>query len=386
MREKTIIPAVFASALTFLCLLPGCEIKDPVVEVSFVPMLSEMTVPETLYLRSDRSYLISVKVSDPQGIQDVSSVRYYIFSENDDNPLSEGMLRDDGMDGDIIPHDGLFIDSLSVDFAGGQAGVYRLSMVAEDQSANVSDSLHADLDVVDGELNLPPSLSNPVIPDSLDQFSTADVFISIQADDPQGLNDIDSVFFQMYPPYHPEPSYQTRLVDDGLAGDIAADDGVFTVRMDMSDILTQGGDYTVRFQATDRGSLESDPVVRKITMTLTGNQPPVLSNLSAPDIISRSVPRSFLISVQVDDPQGPDDIRIVYFNSTKPDGSPASGNPFIMADDGSSGDVQAGDGIYSLTIQITLQNDVGVYRFDFFAEDFGGAVSDPLVHYITVTI
>jgi len=383
---KTNISAVFLCAFTFLCLLSSCEIKDPVAETFFAPMLSEMTAPDTLYLRSDRSYFISVKVSDPQGIQDVSSVRYYIFSENGGNPLSEGMLRDDGNNGDIIPHDGLFIDSLSVDFAGGQAGVYRLSMVAEDRAANTSDSLHADMDVVDDEMNLPPSLSNPVIPDSLDEFTAADVFISIQADDPQGLNDIDSVFFQMYPPYHPEPSFHARLFDDGSTGDIAAGDGVFSVRMDMSDILTQGGDYTMRFQAMDGGSLESDPVVRRITMTLTGNQPPVLSNLSAPDIISRSVPQSFLISVQVDDSQGPDDIRIVYFNSTKPDGSPASGNPFIMADDGLSGDVQAGDGIYSLTIQITPQNDVGDYRFDFFAEDFGGYVSDPLVHYITVTI
>jgi hypothetical protein len=109
-----------------------------------------------------------------------------------------------------------------------------------------------------------------------------------------------------------------------------------------------------------------------------------LSELSASDTVSRRQSEPILLSVRAQDPQGPADIRIVYFNTTKPDGNPSSGNPFKMFDDGLHGDVTAGDGIYSLAIVISQSNALGAYRFDFFAEDKSGAVGDSLTHVITV--
>jgi hypothetical protein len=56
-----------------------------------------------------------------------------------------------------------------------------------------------------------------------------------------------------------------------------------------------------------------------------------------------------------------------------------------MQDDGKTGDAVAGDGRFSLTIQITPQNATGTYRFEFQAEDKKGALSNKIVQNINVT-
>jgi hypothetical protein len=55
-----------------------------------------------------------------------------------------------------------------------------------------------------------------------------------------------------------------------------------------------------------------------------------------------------------------------------------------MYDDGTEGDEQADDGLYSREVWITPDVDTGLYRFDFLAEDYAGEMSDTLSHIITV--
>ena len=82
--------------------------------------------------------------------------------------------------------------------------------------------------------------------------------------------------------------------------------------------------------------------------------PPQLSNVSAPDSITlpASAGQSYILSVTVTDEDNNNDVNEVFFNTTKPDGSPSSGNPFFMYDDGKNGDQLAGDGIWSFSITI----------------------------------
>jgi len=78
----------------------------------------------------------------------------------------------------------------------------------------------------------------------------------------------------------------------------------------------------------------------------------------------------------VADSNGLNDIDQVYFITTKPDNT-SSGTPFFMYDDGgavirdgvTSGDIVAGDGIYSLTIQVPETADRGAWLFTFFVID-----------------
>ena len=371
------------SPLFCLILLIGCSVKNPAVDKALAPMLSDLMVTGSVYLRSDDQYPISVRVVDPQGWGDIRIVRYFIFPPGNNVSVGEGELKDDGSGGDIIYGDGIFFDSLSVDFAGGQAGEYRLGVVAEDWADHSSDTLFAEIIVFDDQQNHPPVLSNPVVPDTLTEETLGNVILSIRAVDPQGLGDIDTVTLQIYPPWSPVYTFQSFLRDDGSPGDVEAGDSIFSFQGDMRDHMKRRGDYSLRFQAIDKGGLRSYPVV-VISYVFLANEPPVLSNLVAPTEVSRSSSPSVLLAVQVTDPQGLSDVKSVYFNTTKPDGTPSTGNPFSMFDNGTAGDADAGDGVYSLTIYITPQNDKGNYRFDFLAEDYSGAVSDTLRHIITV--
>jgi len=49
-----------------------------------------------------------------------------------------------------------------------------------------------------------------------------------------------------------------------------------------------------------------------------------------------------------------------------------------------SGDLLAGDGIYTLLIQINQQNQKGTYRFEFRARDRGGEFSNIIDHYVLI--
>lgn len=381
--RRSALSALFLSAAILIVAVQRCEIKNPVADGLVFPVLSDLVVQDTLYLKIPVGYSVSVKVSDPQGLEDIQTVEYLVFPEGNNDSVWQDTLRDDGKGGDIIPRDGIFFDSLTVDFAQGMAGKYRMGMVAEDVAHHSSDTLFTSITVVDGEKNLPPTLFNPVVPDTLREETLGDVFFSIQAADTQGLDDLDLVYFQIYLPLSPVASFRSELRDDGYFGDAEAGDGIFSFRSDLRDTLKIRGNHFIRFQGVDKGGLKSRAIVVDFYVSRE-NLPPVLSDLVMPDTVSTSVVQSFLISVRVTDPQGLDDIKKVWFDLTKPDGTPSSSNPVPLFDDGSNGDQTAGDGIYSLQVSISPQNDKGVYRFDFYAEDLSGAVGEPLIHYFTV--
>lgn len=369
-----------------LILVSKCTIKNPVTEEFLSPFLSNLVAPDTLYLKTDIGYPISVKVSDPQGWEDIKTVKYSIFSKEGSVLLLADTLNDDGKGGDIIPRDGIFYDVMTTDFAGNKSGDYRIEVVAEDYDSNTSNTLFDTLAVVDNEKNFPPTLYDPVFPDTLTEESVEDVFLSIRADDPQGLGDIDTVFLQIYPAFSPVPLFSSTLIDNGNPPDIEAGDGIFSFWRNLFYDLRISGDYFIRFQAVDKSGLKSPAVVVQFTV-IRPNDPPVISEIDAREVVSLSEGH-FTISIKVDDFQGIEDIKKVYFNSTKPDGTPAEANPFRMYDDGEEkhGDETAGDGWYSLEVEITNQNEPGTYKFEFFAEDQSGAVSQSVIHNISVII
>ena len=376
---------MFIAAGIALVLIFGCDILMPTVDESVNPLLSNLMGPVTVYLQTDVDYPVTVTASDPQGKGDIQIVEIFVYSENTAVLLADTM-EDGGTDGDIIPGDGVYGYPLRIDFAEGIPGNYRIEVTARDGAGHKSNSLADTVSVKDEQMNSPPVLSEPVVPDTLKEETLSDVFLSIRVSDPQGRDDVDSVVFRIYPPLSPVPYFEGLLHDDGNHGDIAANDSIYSVRADLVGHL---------------------------------KDPPVLSNLVAPATVSRNAGQSILLSVRITDAQGVGDIKSVYFNSFKPGGAPADNNPFFMFDDGNEdehGDVHAGDGVYSLLIFITPQNATGEYRFDFYAEDYSqtegmcrfrfqaqgkddiigrplvvesvsgleGTVSDPLSHVITV--
>jgi hypothetical protein len=95
---------------------------------------------------------------------------------------------------------------------------------------------------------------------------------------------------------------------------------------------------------------------------------PVLYDLVAPDSVERGATLPAPIFVSVYDPDGLGDIDSVYFDVTKPDGSPGS-TGIKLRDDGQFGDSSAGDGTYSVGITSSVDNMPGDYIFRFSASD-----------------
>jgi len=362
--------------------MPGCEVVDPVSTPEAPPVLSRPAVPDTLRLGDAAGMRISVRVSDPQSIGDAGSVRFAVFLEGNPVPVFEDTLRDDGTGGDILPRDGEHTGRISGADIGGRAGRYRVGFLAVPQAGDVLDTLFAGFHAVEGASGSAPVIFEVNVPDSLSKEDLGSVRFSVRTEDPDGAEDIDSVFCDVYPPFQPQPAVRLGLAKS--PGNGQPQYAEFGYDGDLNGVIAISGSYTFRFQARDRAGLLSLPRVAIVAITLP-NQPPVLSEPSVPDTVSRRNSDPILLSVRATDPQGPADIRRVYFNTIKPDGAPSAGNPFSLYDDGTNGDVTAADGVYSRAIMISTSNMLGDYRFDFYAEDLAGEVSGALTRIITVT-
>lgn len=357
------------AAVLFLGL--SCTVKDPVTLSESAPMLSQSAAVQALFLGSDRAYDIGVTVDDANGYEDIAAVRWEIVPEGGGAALSSGVLLDNGSAPDIVAGDSRFTAALLLDDVNRQAGRYRLIFQAEDHSGLFSDTLGATLTVLDSTLDQPLFLKALFVPDTLHAGEQAGFAVIVS--DIDGNNNMDSVWADLYAPYSVTATVHLRLD----AFDVP---DVYAVPWEA---VSVGGMWTVRFQAVDRSGLFSPAEVHHFWVQ-TEVGPPEIVDVSAPDSISRSSAAPFLLTVTVSDPTGLADIESVYFNTTKPDGNPSGGNPFAMVDDGTQGDVTAGDGIYSLQIAITSASALGDYQFEFIARDRSGLLSTPVVHTIVV--
>jgi len=213
--------------------------------------------------------------------------------------------------------------------------------------------------------------------------------ITASVSDAQGLSDIDRVSLDIYAPTSTIPNFSEILNDNGIVGDDIANDGIYSYLLSSKFSRNVIGKFTIRIQAHDKQGKVSYPWTGVMDVIQSENDPPVLYNLVAPDTMRLIKNKSTLATLQisVSDPQGREDIRDVYFNSYKPDGSPSSGNPFKLLDDGNkanNGDEIAEDGIYSIIITLPSNTPPGDYLFIFEAVDLQNFKSEPKEHTITV--
>ena len=165
--------------------------------------------------------------------------------------------------------------------------------------------------------------------------------------------------------------------------------GRYTGQVNFSMDCRYVGTYRVEFTALNNQNLYSNAYPVNFNVINSHDTKPVLAGLVAPDSLLRPQPgetTTVFLQVTASDPDGSCDINSVFFNSFKPDGTPASGNPFSMYDDGNSDhcDQVAGDNKFSLCIIINNQALLGNYQFKFNAKDNSGLLSDTLTHQIYV--
>lgn len=200
---------------------------------------------------------------------------------------------------------------------------------------------------------------------------------------------IIAVYFDLYSSANKKlNSAPVQMFDSGFEehGDDVKGDNIFSNKFPLSQ-SDPNGIYEVRYFVSDKSA--STNQVATIQFRYDNSQenvPPVISNLIAPDSVALSDTGAVPIFISVDafDENGPGDIELVFFNSFLPNGSPSSGNPFIMYDDGTNGDIVAGDGTYSLVVGLPPTAAKGTYRWEFQARDRTKTLSNKIIHNIVV--
>ncbi len=181
-----------------------------------------------------------------------------------------------------------------------------------------------------------------------------------------------------------------QLFDNGFItqnGDTVAGDFTYSNKFPLSSSYI-AGNYEIQYFITSTSGTSKLIAVHYFQYTAgKPNVAPVISNLVAPSSATiGSSDVTMLITLDVHDDNGPNDIQSVYFNSyIPPSGSPSSNNPYYLNDSGQNGDAVAGDGTYSITIVLPSTGVTkGTYRWEFFAKDRSGAVSNKITHNIEI--
>lgn len=240
----------------------------------------------------------------------------------------------------------------------------------------------------DGVINTPPSDIQIVNAAKFDTvfYNTSDSMIVINAQ-LKFTTAPDEVFAKLKNTAGKVYYSNIRLSDNGLAadGDAVKGDKIYSGKVLMSQTIPSGDYFFEYFAVTGTGT--GKLTVNNFTYNNgLQNQPPVLSDLSAPDSIEVTTDQAFLMFLTASDPNGLQDISRVYFVSTRPDGT-SSGNAFLLYDDGNlqeHGDAAAGDGIYSIIVRVNASNQKGLYKFEFRAEDRVRAQSNLITKFILI--
>jgi hypothetical protein len=250
-----------------------------------------------------------------------------------------------------------------------------------------------DLGVIDSR-GTPPALSGAAIaPDSINLETltpsngtyTLSITTSVHVTD-QGSTGSLTVSAEAFTPTGSSPIAVASLADNGTAPDAKAGDGTYSGSLVVPAVRADAGVFRVRFRAISTSGYESNNLERPLVVTRR-NSPPGIFNLVAPDSVVLPTGSTLLIPMYVSasDSDGLTDIREVFFKSL--DSSDPT-RKFFLLDDGNtsvSGDRLAGDGIFSIVIQ--LPDFPGVrrtYRFMFQANDSFADTSGTILHLLTV--
>ncbi len=206
------------------------------------------------------SQKVSVFVDDPQGYGNIDSVRGEYYYDDVFPVINDLLFYDDGTHGDAFSGDGYFTITFMADSGLFDIGLHYLSIAANDIDGHQSVQLDTTFTTVGN-----PTLSNIVAPDSLQRGSPDTSYIFIDAFDPDGLADIDSVYFLVTKPDGTSNGIHQYMRDDGIAGDSTASDGTYTLGILAPTMANDPGEYIFRFYSFDLDGNNSNVPEKIIT-------------------------------------------------------------------------------------------------------------------------
>ena len=214
--------------------------------------------------------------------------------------------------------------------------------------------------------------------------------ISVQLNSSSGVKSVEANIFS--PDYNQLNNAPVILYDNGdIAnnGDVKQGDNVFSNKFPLSTYYPNGS-YTIQYFITDESNNTQMEAVHSFGYSnKQTNNAPVISDISMPNAVSFGT--SFIFSIKVNDGNGLSDIDSVYYQLFKPDGTLIINSQNIskfplsdIGDTGTTGDVTAGDGIYTNKLTFPAGQASGSWKFQFIAVDREGLQSNIITQHIVV--
>lgn len=229
-------------------------------------------------------------------------------------------------------------------------------------------------DVQDNSFNQPPVILSIQAP----AYVSADDTILVSAYDKEGDTLMVSARILTASGNIVGSAFTKDFADDGLSGDHAAHDLVFTGILNRSALLAQStSEFKCAITVIERGKSGSITEMVIISQNPANGHPPVINNLTTPDTVNTSLVTEFLITVSVSDPEGLSDIQSV--TRTTP-----SNLVLNLNDSGVNGDITAGDGVYTERVSVDPAPPDGSYLFTFQATDQLGLKSNTIQKIIVI--
>ena len=245
------------------------------------PVLADVSAPDTFnVLRPDQ--LVMATVTDTNGQSDIQKVFFRSRNILTGVEKNEGTLFDDGNGpehGDLKAGDSVYTARLGAALAVAKKGDFDLTFYAEDLFGETGSAgpvrIYIDNNVPGfGVIDVPGTLTRPA-PGSSNLFR----LITAEVVDPEGLADIDSVYFYSR---KPDMTYANNglpilLLDNGLpfnqnnpgveVGDVQAGDGIYSFTL-ILDPSAQIGTYRFSFYVRDRaGNLSAENITELQVIT-----------------------------------------------------------------------------------------------------------------------
>ena len=260
-----------STAFLILLTLWGCEKDyDGVVNPANTTykVLSVNSFSSFQYAAGDSSISLKVTFLDDAS---VATVYCDIFSAVDGKRINNSniILMDNGSaaNGDIAANDNVYsaIFPLSQSDPNGKYNVYYF--VTDDKSVTKQVAAHS-FEYDNGQANLVPTISNLIAPDDV-KLNTSEktlIFLSVDVADGNGLSDIKRVFFNSFipPDGHESSNNPFIMYDDGTNGDETANDGTYSLVIELPATGVALGTYRWEFQAQDRRNFLSEKIIHYI--------------------------------------------------------------------------------------------------------------------------
>lgn len=382
------------STLLILFLISSCDEDKQVMVTGSDPEIIEIKVNQSWNLNRTEPYTVEVKVDDPQGPRTLEPVVVSVENEMG-QPVYTGTLYDDGAvqnpeAGDVLAGDGVFRNRIKVADITTESGMFSLTIDAKDNEGNNAAPQTIDVRISN---NQAPEIVALSVDESLPSGTEAS-YIYATITDPDGIEEVKSVNVEILTNPDLVKVNEFVLFNDGdfdKHGDHFASDSIHSYKMDSTFSAGLFGTYTLNFIVSDEFDDTGNPQSTNIFLE---NIPGYIPETSMPDSVERPLldAVAFASRARVIDPQGLADIDSVYFTLQDSKGVYVADNfgnitKILLADDGDlegKGDEVAGDGIFSVILQINSNNILETYTIRFYSRDLVGNLSQPAFHQFTI--